>query len=135
MLDDISAVRSFCPGKGGWIESGIPSLQVKTWDKVNQGMVKMYHAEVLGKLPVMQHFLFGSMLAYEGPVVPLSAVAQDDEHHRHTHSHADPSEAHAGWHDPCGIPVPSAFAAAANAKKKEAGAMLGGSGIRPVPFD
>src|SRR6266853_1702442 len=75
-------------------------------------MVKMYHAEVLGKLPVMQHFLFGSMLAYEGPVVPLSAVAQDDEHHRHTHSHADPSEAHAGWHDPCGIPVPSAFAAA-----------------------
>jgi len=111
------------------------SLQVKTWEKVNQGMIKMYHAEVLGKLPVMQHFQFGSILAYEGPVVPHPEGAQDDEYHGHAHSHADASEAHAGWHDPCGIPVPSAFAAAAEEKRKQAGAGLGGPGIRPVPFD
>ncbi|KAI0265437.1 hypothetical protein BC834DRAFT_879518 [Gloeopeniophorella convolvens] len=115
MLDDISAV--------------------KTWDKVNQGMVKMYHAEVLGKLPVMQHFLFGSILEYEGPVVPLPAGNQDDAHYGHAHTHADPSEAHAGWHDPCGIPVPSVFAAAAEAQSKQVGVRLGGPGIRPVPFD
>jgi hypothetical protein len=45
MLNDISAVPS--------------------WDKVSQGMVKMYKAEVLQKLPVMKHFLFGSIITVE----------------------------------------------------------------------
>jgi serine/threonine-protein phosphatase 2A activator len=91
----------------------------------------MYHAEVLGKLPVMQHMLFGSILAYEGPVVPLPA----DENDGHVHSYADGPGGHAGWHDPCGIAIPSAFAAAAEAQKRQVGAKLGGPGIRPVPFD
>ncbi|KAJ2801607.1 Serine/threonine-protein phosphatase 2A activator [Coemansia guatemalensis] len=36
--------------------SGVPK-----WEKVNQGLGKMYKAEVLGKFPVVQHLLFGSL--------------------------------------------------------------------------
>ncbi|EPQ50785.1 Phosphotyrosyl phosphatase activator [Gloeophyllum trabeum ATCC 11539] len=117
MLDDISAV--------------------KTWDKVNSGMIKMYQAEVLGKLPVIQHFLFGSILPYDGPLPPQSQNP-DDEHWGHDHARGEDTggagQREVGWGDCCGIPVPSVFGAAAADEKRDA-FRLSGPGIRPVPFD
>ncbi|KAJ4490067.1 Phosphotyrosyl phosphatase activator [Lentinula aciculospora] len=103
MLDDISAVKS--------------------WDKVNSGMIKMYKAEVMNKLPVMQHFLFGSILRYEGPP-PSPEMEGDDAHAGHVHPHTHgvdlggAGQREVGWGDCCGIPVPSAFGAARAEQKR-----------------
>jgi Phosphotyrosyl phosphate activator (PTPA) protein len=32
-----------------------------SWDKVNEGLIKMYRGEVLSKLPIIQHFIFGKL--------------------------------------------------------------------------
>ncbi|TRM60602.1 hypothetical protein BD626DRAFT_407295 [Schizophyllum amplum] len=114
MLDDISAV--------------------KTWEKINGGMIKMYQAEVLHKLPVIQHFLFGSILPCPESVralAPKEGEAQEDGH-GHVHAKGEP-----GWTmDCCGIPVPSAFAAAQQEREKGQGiAKMGIQGARLVPFD
>lgn len=83
---------------------------VKKWSKVNEGMFKMYKAEVLNKLPIMQHFLFGSMIPFKGS---NSHVSEEMEH-----IHALGQE----YPGCCSIRVPSAIAAHSNAP-------------RPLPFD
>ncbi|CEP03453.1 Serine/threonine-protein phosphatase 2A activator [Plasmodiophora brassicae] len=89
MLDDISAV--------------------KTWDKVNSGMLKMYMAEVLNKLPIMQHFLFGSLIDFQDG-------HDDDENVDHR---ADACCSTSEFPSCCGIAVPSAVSVQR----------------RPLPFD
>ncbi|KIJ43842.1 hypothetical protein M422DRAFT_60272 [Sphaerobolus stellatus SS14] len=125
MLDDISGAKS--------------------WEKVNTGMQKMYLAEVLGKLPVIQHFLFGSLLPYPADLPPPSEHDENDPHYGHNHAKelGGAGQREVGWGDCCGIPVPSAFGAAVAEGKKinvggvggTGGGRLQGKGIRPVPFD
>ena len=114
-------------------------------------MLKMYRAEVLGKLPVIQHFLFGSILPYSSSGEGEEGHEEedgdegngenvDDAHWGHAHAHGGTvgvGQREAGWGDCCGIPVPSAFAAAAAEKEKEKyeGPRLQGPAVRPVPFD
>ena len=55
--------------KGGPLRETSPMLcdiaALPTWAQVTTGMMRMYEAEVLGKLPIAQHFLFGSLLRFE----------------------------------------------------------------------
>ena len=107
----------------------------KNWEKVEQGMRRMFVKEVLGKLPVMQHFLLGSLVpAVEGMqkeedvgVVKESEESEGgelrvgDEGVQHVHQHQ-------GWGDCCGIKIPSTVAASQEEKRK-------GEEFRRLPFD
>lgn len=118
MLDDISSARN--------------------WGKIEGGMRRMFVSEVLGKLPVMQHFLFGALIpAAEGMSEPPERGVKDEEDEseggevevfdkdgvRHVHQAS-------GWGDCCGIKVPSSVAAAEEMRKRGAGESL-----RRIPFD
>ncbi|KAI9819697.1 MAG: Serine/threonine-protein phosphatase 2A activator 2 [Thelocarpon impressellum] len=119
MLDDISAAKS--------------------WAKVAAGMRRMFAAEVLGKLPVMQHFLFGALV----PAPPgLAAAALDstgdasagagEEGEGGVVMHDGIEHVHGpnAWGDCCGIKVPGSVGAAQESRKR-----AGGEGLRRVPFD
>jgi len=110
----------------------------KSWEKVEAGMRRMLVAEVLKKLPVMQHFLFGSLVpaleemsSEEQFGVPSEEddpeggeviVMQDGMKHVHQMN---------SWGDCCGIKVPSSVAAGEEMKKR----MGGGENFRRIPFD
>jgi serine/threonine-protein phosphatase 2A activator len=106
-------------------------MQVKTWDKVNEGMVKMYKAEVLAKLPVAQHIFFGVLLPF--PDTPIDTSNHDNTVHVDNHGHLHVQGE--GFGDCCGIPIPSAFAAAKEEQHKRAGVPPMSSNVRIIPFD
>ena len=106
----------------------------KNWEKVEQGMRRMFVKEVLEKLPVMQHFLFGSLVpAVEGmgtenglPIAESGLEKGGElkvDEHGVSHVHRDNA-----WGDCCGIPIPSTVAASQEAQKEH-------HGLRAIPFD
>ncbi|KAM0262351.1 hypothetical protein ACHAQJ_001820 [Trichoderma viride] len=104
----------------------------KSWSKIDGGMRRMFVAEVLGKLPVMQHFLFGSLIpAAEGMSEEDPSAAGEDSGEDHS-NHVHTTQAHdgTGWGDCCGIKVPSSIAAAQEMKKR--GHV---ESLRRIPFD
>lgn len=123
---------------------------VKTWDKVNSGMQKMYRAEVLGKLPVAQHFYFGSLLPFPPPREgdpdddDANGAARESDVHVDEHGHLH-VRGEAQFEDCCGIKVPAIFAASKEAGGGGAAGAAGGGlaggrvaetgAIRRIPFD
>lgn len=109
----------------------------KNWTKVEDGMRRMFVAEVLKKLPVMQHFLFGSLIpAEDGMSIEEEFGVPNEEddaeggevvvmHDGMRHVHQMNS-----WGDCCGIKVPSSVAAGQEMKKR-----MGNEGLRRIPFD
>lgn len=110
MLDDISGAKS--------------------WQKVEDGMRKMFVKEVLGKLPIMQHFLFGGLIPGTAEMGQLDPETLRLQAERMQHVKAFGHEPDY-WGDCCGIKVPSTVAAGEEMRKR-----LGTAGaLRPIPFD
>ena len=117
MLDDISGAKS--------------------WEKVEQGMRKLFVKEVLGKLPVMQHFLFGSLISAPENLIREGkaglALEQDEREEGEPEINSDGvRHVHRGdaWGDCCGIKIPSTVAAVEEERKDSRTHKL-----RGVPFD
>ncbi|KAJ1890901.1 Serine/threonine-protein phosphatase 2A activator 2 [Kickxella alabastrina] len=127
-------VNSIKTGSIRWHSPMLDDISsAKTWEKVNLGMVKMFRAEVIGKLPIMQHFMFGSLVSFSGGNISgVAAHGADDCDHGcggHTPVYAFGQE----FPDCCGIKVPSAIAA--SQAGNEVSTEPRNAFTRPIPFD
>ncbi|KAH7035349.1 uncharacterized protein B0I36DRAFT_240079 [Microdochium trichocladiopsis] len=137
-LDQVNFVNSTKTVQGlRWHSPMLDDISsAKSWTKIEGGMRKMFVAEVLRKLPVMQHFLFGSLIPAVADMSEEPAGGADDADEADS---GDVCAAHGGvkhahklnsWGDCCGIKVPSALAAAQAMRKQG-----GGEALRRIPFD
>ena len=102
-----SLIQTIIDIKGPFLYQHSPMLDdissVKEWRKVNTGLLKMYKAEVLSKLPVMQHFIFGRLLPFKARVDSSEHIKEFDDLHIHQG-------------DCCGNAIPSAYSVRSSIK-------------------
>jgi serine/threonine-protein phosphatase 2A activator len=77
VLKELSGSYLYVDAISNIIRAGIPLAErspilnditaSKTWNKVYMGLLKMYEKNVLGKIQVMQHFLFCRIIAFDAP--------------------------------------------------------------------
>eukprot|EP00299_Pterocystis_sp_00344_P003489 c14247_g1_i1.p1 GENE.c14247_g1_i1~~c14247_g1_i1.p1 ORF type:complete len:401 (+),score=92.60 c14247_g1_i1:44-1246(+) len=116
-------INSVKTGSLRWHSPMIDDISgVKLWAKVNSGMIKMYKVEVLNKLPIMQHFKFGSLIPFEAS----SVIPSEDEDTSHVHAFGQE------FPSCCGIRVPSVFGEAVAEQQKMRNPI---GARRPLPFD
>jgi len=123
----LASIRSIMQVKTAALAWNSPMLNdisaVKTWEKVNEGLGKMYRVEVMGKLPIMQHFLFGRIINFE----PSSSTSSNAVNAGL--EEVLPMHVHSMRGDCCGNPIPSIYAAAQDDKATNQ------RNLRNLPYD